>query len=124
MKASFSAVIAAVLWHGCRCRGPVFDGDDGLRHGHAFDPHQPVEPAAAFTAAEAIKMIRIDRARRLGVVVERAGDFVVGGQRQADQLGQRGDVVRQVGDEVLVVLAFDQGRIVDRTDDPSRVSSI
>ena len=38
----------------------------------------------------------------------------VSGRR--DQLGQRRDVVRQVGDEVLVVLALDCGRIVDLTE--------
>ena len=69
-------------------------------------------------------MIRIDRARRLDVVVERAGHLVVGRERQPDQLGQRRDVVRQVGDEILVVLAFDQGRIVDRSDVLSRVVNV
>ena len=33
-----------------------------------------------------------------------------------DQFGQRRDVVWQIGDKVFVVLAFDLGRIIDRTD--------
>src|SRR6185503_8476764 len=42
--------------------GPVLDVGHRLRGGHTLNPHQPVEPAAAVTAAEAIKMIGIDHA--------------------------------------------------------------
>jgi hypothetical protein len=61
-------------------------------------------------------MIGIDRARRLDLVVKWAANLVVGSERQADQVGQRRDIVRQASNEIFVIFALDQRRIVDRTD--------
>jgi hypothetical protein len=45
--------------------------------------------------------------------VERATDFVVGGERSHDEFNQRRDVVWQTGDEVLIVLTLNQRRGVN-----------
>jgi hypothetical protein len=43
--------------------------------------------------------------------VERAGHLVVGGEREPDELRERRDGVRQVGDEVLVVLVTNRSDV-------------
>ena len=53
-------VIAAAPHY--RCRWPILDEADCLFHGHALDAIEPVETRAVLTAAEAVKVVRIDRA--------------------------------------------------------------
>ena len=67
-------------------------------------------------AAEAVEMVGIDGAGGLGVLVEWTDDLVAGRQRQLTISVSGATLSAQVGDIVLVVLALDQGRIIDFAD--------
>ena len=69
-----------------------------------------------FGATKAIEMIGIDRARGLDLFVKRTTNLVARRERQRHQLKQRRNIVGQIVEKVLVVLAIDRDRIVDLAD--------